>query len=341
MLTSLVSAMVLFICSLNGGGQEPPLVFERTVIDLGPVSDEQLVRQPFRFTYTGLRPGKLKFEHCHLCDPPEPDRAQYEPGQSGIVIVELQTQGRSGDAEVVSTVYADTQPRERVELRLRASIRPRVMVRGEAEELMALPRSKGGAVEVMIIGRRAGFEVKSVEAGSPFMEATLGAVTEVEDLGDKCRAYPVHVRLKPGLPLGKFSATLRAQTNEPSNPLVESPIQATVVGELMAEPESVFVGALAQRAAFAGWFVLSRRDGVPLWYGSVKLAAVPERQMPGMALDVEPGEFPGTLKVRVYGRAPEFSTEVATAFVDVSMEDETLRVPIRMAVRSGSPLRRR
>lgn len=85
-------------------------------------------------------------------------------------------------------------------------------------------------------------------------------------------------------------------------------------------------------------FVLARRSGLPLGFGSVKLAARPTRQMRPMAMDVEPGDEWGTLRVRVFGFAPPYAGTRIESDVLVTEEDDAgnvldeVRVVVRLQV---------
>jgi hypothetical protein len=321
------------------GDADPMLNFERTVIDLGAVSDEQPIRQPFKFIYTGMRTTKLSFDHCHFCPEPESDRPRYESGQSGFVILELATMGKYGDIQTTADVSIPGEADSHVSLQLKASVHPRIMIRPDALTLRDVSRTAGAEATLVFIGRKPDFEVQSVSTESPWVEAVLQPVRELEDLGDKCRAYDVKVRLKPGLPLGDFKAVVRAKSNDAVRPDVGSTIDAEVVGDLIPEPDHVTVGWMTPGQRFSTAFTLSTRSGRPLFYGSVKLAVEPGRGMGPIALDVEPGEQIGTLRVKVVGSAPPFATQRIEADVIVTEEDDQgrttdeMRVPIRMGVR--------
>ncbi len=326
-------------------GDGPSLTFERTIIDLGPVSDESVIRQPFTFVYSGLRRTKLAIEHCHFCPAPETDRPVYEPGQSGFVILELDPLGKHGDIQTTADVSIPGEPDSHVQLQLKAGVHPRFMVRPEFLTLRNVLRADGTDATVVFIGRKPGFEVKSVKTESPWVEAELMPVRELDDLGDACRAYDVKVHLKPGLPLGDFKAVVKAETNDTDRPVMGTTIGAEVVGDLTTDLDHVSVGWLTQRQRYAASFVVSTRSNRPLFYGSVRLEARPDRGMGPIALDVEPGDELGTLRVRVFGVAPQHPAQRIEADIVVTEEDasgkvvDEVTVPIRMGVRSNRILR--
>lgn len=323
----------------------PSLNFERTIIDLGPVSDETPIRQPFKFVYAGLRKTALRIEHCHFCPAPETDRPSYEPGQSGFVVLELDTMGKHGDIQTTADVSVPGEPDSHVQLQVKASVHPRYMVRPEFLTLRGVLHTDGADAAVVFVGRKPGFEVTSVNTESPWVEAELMPGRELEDLGDACRAYDVKVRLKPGLPLGDFKAVVKATTNDPDRPMMGTTIDAEVVGDLTTDLDHVSVGWLTPGQNYAASFVVSTRSSRPLFYGSVRLEARPDRGMGPVALDVEPGDELGTLRVRVFGVAPRHPTLRTEADIVVTEEDasgkvtDEVTVPIRMAVRSNRFLR--
>ncbi len=341
----------LIACLLSGTpsaiAAEPPLVFERTVIDLGPVPDDQPIKQPFKFVFAGQVPGKLRLEHCHFCPVPETDRPRYVPGQEGFVLLELTTQGKHGDAEANTTVSIDGVPGSSVPLLLKASVRPRIMVRPDFLKLADLPRDRGGDATMTIVSRRRDLEVRGVRTESPFVEASVGEPRDLDDLGDNCRAIPVNIRIKPGLPIGPFAALVQAETNDSVRPLIGCSIEADVVGDLSAFPPSASTGAMPSKP-FSTSFQLASRSGQFLWNGNVTLDFNPGPRMPACVLDVGPGHEIGTLEVRISGRAPpslaaRLDGEVLVTLLDTSgRQVEELRVPVRLTVRPlvAKPARR-
>lgn len=317
---------------------DPPLLFERTVIDLGPVSDEQPIRQPFKFVFAAQQPGRLRFEHCHFCPTPEADRPRYVPGQEGFVLLELTTQGKYGDAEANTTVSIDGVPGSSVRLLLKASVRPRIMVRPDFLVLPELPRDCGGEATMTIVSRRPDLEVHAVRSESALVEASIGESRELDDLGDRCRAIPIHIRIRPGAPLGRLRALIQAQTNDDRSPILACSLEADVVGELAAFPPAASTGTMPSRV-FSTSFTLRSRSGRFLWPGNVKLAFNPGPQMPACVLDALPGEEVGTLEVVISGRASSSLASRLDGEVIVSLEDdaartiEELRVPVRLTVR--------
>lgn len=312
---------------------QPALIFERTVVDLGPISDDAEVMQPFRFVYTGYRMTKLRFEQCSFCDQPETDRPKYEPGQSGLVMMKIDPRGRHG--EVSSQTQVAAEGGELVPLLLKASVRPRLMVRPDFLTLRDVPRQAGAEATMTVISRKADFAITTVKVESPWVEAVQDEARTIEDLGDQCVAVPVKVRLKPGLPLGRFKAVVTAETNDPQRPAAACTVEADVVGDLLATPPAASTGGLSPNDPFTVSFVLRRRSGLPLNFGDVKLAARPARQMRPLALDVEPGDEWGTLRVRVFGYAPPYGGTRIESEVVVTEEDAAgnVRDEVRVVVR--------
>lgn len=312
---------------------KPALVFERTVVDLGPISDDAEVMQPFKFVYTGFRMTKLRFEQCSFCDQPETDRPKYEPGQAGLVMMKIDPRGRHG--EVTSQTQVAAEGGDLVPLLLKASVRPRLMVRPDFLTLRDVPRQAGAEATMTVISRKADFAITALKVESPWVEAVQEEGREIEDLGDRCVAVPVKVRLKPGLPLGRFKAVVTAETNDPQRPTAACTVEAEVVGDLLATPPAASTGGLSPNDPFTVSFVINRRSGLPLNFGDVKIADKPARQMRPMAFDVEPGDEWGTLRVRVFGFAPPYAGTRIESDVMVTDEDAAgnVRDEVRVVVR--------
>lgn len=320
---------------------DPSVVFEQTFYHAGVVSDDQPLKHAFRFTNVSNRVVRLSVGRCHFCPPGETDKPEYKPGESGFVLMELTTMGRfgevQGDARV--TVSGGGDGDEPIELRLAADVRPPVYIQPSPLILGQVVQAQGLAEPVVLTGHMLGFTLGAVTTDSEWLAVETGPPQVKTDKGDPYTEHVLTVRVKPGVPRGEFTAKLTAATNDPARPSVQLTVRANVVGDLIAEPLAVGVGARRPRETFVGTFDLATRSGRPLFFGSVKLEAVPVKGITNLVVDAVPGKELGTLRVTVTGTTPPTMTAPFEQLIRVTVEgadgvvQDELAVPVRLSVR--------
>jgi hypothetical protein len=334
-----VTASVLCLALCSGGGAaagEPELLlFEQTRIDVGPVSDGEPVKRGFKFTNASGRAVRLSIAHCSFCPAPETDKAEYRPGESGLVILELPTMGKHGPDEANAEVGVAGAPGSNVRITLAAEVRPAVRVEPALLSIREVVRSRGMSETLTVTGRKAGFEIVRTEAATEWLELSVGPARTVEDLLEQCTAYDVTVRVRPGAPLGPFEGRFAVFTNDPRRERIAHGFSTLIVGELTAEPARVSLSARRPGSVFAAEFDLLMRSGGALWLGDVELEVKPINGVRSCVLDAVPGQGPGILRVTVTGLAPERVMPIFDMPVTVTLRatGEKVTVPVRVNVR--------
>lgn len=320
---------------------DPVVVFEQTFYHAGVVSDDQPLKHAFRFTNVSNRVVRLSVGRCHFCPPGETDKPEYKPGESGFVLLELTTMGRfgevQGDARV--TVSGGSGKEEPIELKIAADVRPPVYIQPSPLVLGEVVQAQGLSEPVVLTGHMLGFKLGEVTSDSDWLAAEVGPAQVKTDKGDPYTEHVLTVRVKPGVPRGEFTGKLSATTNDPSRPSVQLTVRANVVGDLVAEPLAVGIGARRPRETFVGTFDLGTRSGRPLFFGSVKLDAVAVKGVTNLVVDAVPGKDLGTLHVTVTGTTPPMMTAPFEQMIRVTVEgsdgavQDELAVPVRLSVR--------
>lgn len=314
------------------------LAIEQTRIDVGPVPDTEPIKRGFRFTNISQRTVKVAMKRCSFCPKPECDKEEIAPGESAVVIVELPTMGKHGDVEATADVSAAGVPSSNIRVTLAARVRPLVRIDPPMTSLAEIVQARGADAGVTVVGRQKDFAIKSVECDKPWVTATIGPARRVEDLGEMCAAYDVTYRFAPGAPLGEFTVKSRILTSDPRRDQVGYSIEGTVVGDLVARPDHVTLGAMRPGRVFRAEFELLNRSGDPLLPGMLTLEARPMHGVGSCVLDAVMGDEPGVLRVIVSGRLPDRALPIFDMPVIArrSSTGEEVPVPIRINVRDDA-----
>lgn len=328
-------------------GEHPLLNFPVTEIDLGPISDEQRISTPFRFTNISNKPVRLMLDGCHLCGLPTSDKPVYAPGESGTIFIDIDPIGRRGPVRgiggigVAGTTPGRATPEGLVQLLVKAEVRPLVWIDPPEMMVPELVRREARPLVFAVSGRSPDpsrpFEITEAASGSDHATLELSPPARVETADDRFTRYTVKLRLKPDAPLGPLALNVRLATTSDASPVLNYPISTTVRGDLAAEPDPVILGTLAPGDPFVGSFqVRSREPGVAL--GLTTLDVPAPGLSTGITLDARPAAGAATWTVVVRGIAPRREVmfdEVAIAVTATTAlgGEETILIPLRMAVR--------
>lgn len=319
--------------------QPDQLLFEQTRIDVGPVPDNEILRRGFKFVNGSARPVTLTITHCHFCPAPESDKSVYQPGESGVVVLELPTQGRYGDEEATADVGIAGAKDSSVRIVLAAKVRPIVRIEPPGIMLPEVVQKRGASETITVTGRGADFAITEIGTDSPWLSAIVGPLSEVEDLGETCRAYDVVLTLKPGLPLGDFRGGLIMRTNDPRRDQVGYSLEARVVGDLTSSRPHITLPPRRPGAVFTAEFDLMNRSGDPLWLSDVVLDVTPIQGVRDCVMDAVPGDAPGVVRVRVTGRSPDRAQPIFDMPIAAESRStgEKVAVGVRLNIRLDAP----
>jgi hypothetical protein len=128
----------------NAPGPAPHIKFDKLVHDFCDVSPDSVNDCNFGFTNTG--PGKLLITQTKgscKCTVPELSRKDYAPGESGKINVQFHVPAYQGPASQIVFVSSNDPNNARVELTVRAYVRPKVKVEPEQITLSLLAPNAG------------------------------------------------------------------------------------------------------------------------------------------------------------------------------------------------------
>lgn len=320
-----------------GAGASPPINFERTRIELGAISDFDKSTQTFAFVNTSSAPVRIEIGGCHFCGVPTSDKEVYQPGDRGIIFVEVNPAGRRGVMRAGGTVTVPGLEGFRVDLEVGAEVHPRVFVHPDDVRIREIVRPSGGETTFSICGRTGDFNVSKVGTDASWLTLTMAPVRVAEDMGDSCRCFDITARVGEGLPIGDHGAEVRIETSDAMVASRVVSMSVSVVSDAAAEPAQLMAQPTTPDAAFEERFVVRSRMGAPLRGASIDIL---ER---GLLQQLVVDAWPSArgLEVRVSGRTPARAINFTRALVGVRTlsadgQEELLAVPIGASVRAAA-----
>ncbi len=316
--------------------------FTQTLFQLGAISDDQTQLHAFSFVNTSDRTVRLGMSYCHFCTPPVLDKDVVKPGESGMVVLELNPAGRRGAMQTSATLYEEGRPTTAVTVEFKAEVCPRVWV----EPVNMFPRivkDVGAAATFSVMGRTADFKVLRIEADEPIEGADIGETKIIEDCGAPARTQSVTVHFPKDAPLGPWGARLKVITNDPEgNPKLIT-VDGTVVGRVGYEPVNIAI-RLDPAQAFVKTFeiVSDEMFGGPILLDSLDILARDETG--NLVLDATPTVNPSRVRVTISGTAPARPRQSVDIRLEVVARTlgsggvETITVPVLLIV-SGTTAR--
>lgn len=313
-----------------------PIVFERTHLDIGFVSDFDEPVHTFKFTNVSKKPVRLRIDGCHFCGIPKTDKDVYQPGESGVVIVEVHTRNKGGLIRAGGIVAVEGHEGMTIPLEIKAIVRQRVAVDQDQVYMRNVIAGMGARARLEVTGRETGFKVTSVKGSDDSIAIALREPEEHETTDDKWRSQVIDIASSPALAEGNYQPEITILTNDARVPEIRVTVNITVVGHIGADPSRVNVGLLYTDEPFAQTFRVESRWGVPI---QIEEIDVPTPGLFGeIALDYRPGPANMWTTVTVVGRTsrrPIQFTEavIRVTTVDVNGRRDRVQVPLGGSVR--------
>lgn len=315
---------------------EAPLAFETTSIDLGPIPDTQSITRAFRFTNVSKQVARLVIGGCHHCGVPTSDKPAYKPGESGVIIVELNPAGRRGEIRAGGNVRVEGVTGYSVSIDLLAEVRPRVWFDPEPGAFPATVRGVGGTVKYQVSGREPGFHIERASVSGEHWHVSVSDPEKAGTPDDPWITQTLTLSVDPAAPTGPLAGLLSVTMADPFMPARTFALSTDIGGDAVAQPDPVMLGNVPAGSAFAARFHVKSRRDQPVQVLDVEVAD--SGQCTSVAVDLVPASDLHGWTVRVTGYAPTRrinSTDVVVALRSVGADGqpETLRFNTRLSVR--------
>jgi hypothetical protein len=225
-------------------GDRGRMAFGDSLHDFGSVYRGETLTYRFAFTNTGKGPVTIQGVHAACgCTAVEVAKGkQYQPGESGVVEVKLDTTDFEGALQKAVVVMSNERLTPDRTLTLKA------FVKSEVEAMPPLADfgevvAKDGAVKTVRIKPLGGFKlaVKDVEYNSAIFDVTTAPSK------DTAGEWTLEIRLKPNLAPGFLKEQLIVRNNSAHLAEMPLPVRALIKGQIEFSPQYVEFGAIAPR----------------------------------------------------------------------------------------------
>lgn len=325
---------------------EFPLIFDMPEIDLGEVSDAADVSHAFSFVNAGTRTVRVELRNfCHHCEEPQIMPSLVNPGQSGVVIVDIKTTGKVGIVRGSATVGVQGMTIPTIDLQVTATVVPDASFDPPMLQIGEVELGKSASGSTSLIVRTPGATIASSEVSSDDFSLELGQPAEFKlgDSGQIGTRIPVKVVAKPSLQPGYHVGEIRLRTA--GGQTISLPVNVQVLPSLKATPADAGLGRLTGGQEFSTTITVASRDGMPVrlvsaGFGEPQVytqGAVPEpmTKLNDLKMSVLVEEPYQVAKVTVSGYAPMSAGgyEFVLYLRGRQGPSDLLEVPIRFRVK--------
>lgn len=218
--------------------ERPALVFPTHLVNLGTVPAMPVVGAKFRFTNRGRQPVRIveAKPSCGCLSPRLPKR-QYAPGESGVLILPVQTPNQSPGPHTyyVTLRYTDPHPRETVLIFKVVLPEKQVTVSPPALAVYQLSGKQETSRTLRVFDYpRTGLKLTGVRCDSPFASVQLGHST-VDEAGHP--QHDVLVKVQAKVPPGRHRGVISISTSHPRYRVIKVPMLIVGPSDPLQPPE--------------------------------------------------------------------------------------------------------
>ena len=214
--------------------ERPALVFHTHLVNLGTAPAMPVVGAKFRFTNRGKQTVRIvEAKPSCGCLTPRLAKRQYAPGESGVLILPVQTPNQSPGPHTyyVTLRYTDPHPRETVLMFKVVLPEKQVTVSPPALAVYQLSGKQETTRTLHVFDYpRTGLKLTGVRCDSPLASVQLGHRT-IDEAGHPQHDVLVTVRAK--VPPGRHRGVISITTNHPRYRVIKVPLM--IVGPPAAQ----------------------------------------------------------------------------------------------------------
>jgi hypothetical protein len=303
-------------------GPQPVVSVDTESHDFGVVERNHVVEHSFVFTNRGQGPLELKSggTTCLKCTVSKIPESAIPPGKTANVVVEYNASIDSPQFRQSATILTNDPGQPRVVLTVTGKVASSVSITPHDLVLSKVTANTSESATARVVSYLTDeFKIESFAWSDPesasFFDVKMAAVPVAELTEPHAKAgYDVTVTVKPGLPLGTFRQKLTLNTDLPSAPTLQVPVEGTVISDITISG--------------SGW---DREHGV-LVLGVVRSAEGIRRNLSILVH----GEHRHDLKISVGKCEPDFLRVSLGEPVDVN-GGAVVRIPLSVEVPPGAP----
>lgn len=242
---SLATAAALILSAPTPAATWAEAMFEELARDFGSVPRGPMLTHPYRLTNnTGQTVRITSVRVSCGCTSATALQGVLAPGQSSVVMAQMDTTRFIGPKTVTIYVQFD-QPRwEEVRLSISANSRTDIAVTPDTLAFGPVPKGTGPA-RTTTVTLAGGTQLVSVAAESNYVQ--LSAKPSRNTGYDV--AYEVTATLRPDTPVGKWYTDVWLNTNNSGSPRIRVPLTVDVEPALNLSPSTAAFGAVTMNAA--------------------------------------------------------------------------------------------
>jgi len=218
--------------------QGPRIACDEPNFDFGTVDNQTTVEHTFVIKNTGDTTLEItQVKPACGCTVAEMTEKMVPPGGESHVTAKLSLQGRSGLQSKAITIFSNDPQNPQFRVSINGTAAQSIQI--APERLMFGQVGPGQTAEQFIdISGLAPepFHITAVEPSG----AELAATSEVQEEGKK---YRISVKLTGPTQVGPYNGNLRLGTDNPSRPVIDIPIIANIVGEIIYAPAELPIPA--------------------------------------------------------------------------------------------------
>lgn len=250
-------------------GPAPKLVLHRNAVDFGQILDDKVTEfQEVPFTNEGE--GTLIIKDLRAscgCTVGQLDKRVYEPGESGIILVQFKPQGKSNLVRQTVTLTTNDPSLSNFETQIsvQAFVMPIVRVEPGIVNMGVLRKGEFVSNIFSVIGLSPDFEVVGVEVigGLGMSAEVLGRERVSSDEGREGWKVEVEVLSDGSAKPGVIRGHIRIYTNDARRESVSVNLQGQVLGDIAVSEPQVRFGSLDMNETFERSLRVESRSRTP------------------------------------------------------------------------------
>ena len=204
--------------------EQPSLVFNQYLVNLGTVPPDEYVHARFVFQNKGTRPVTVSdLKPSCGCLNPRLEKRIYEPGESGEFFVRVSTANEQpGPQEYfVDVNYNDGQPRT-TRTTFKVTL-PKLSVTVAPKAIIFYQLSEGETTREVVVTDRRNRTLTPLDVGCEPMLAKA-KTSDINDLGDGRRELRLKVTVSGKAAPGRQHAMITMTTDDPVFPVIRVPV---------------------------------------------------------------------------------------------------------------------
>lgn len=317
------------------------ITFDTLSINLGKVSDLEIVPFEYHFTNTGtetLIVEKVK-SGCR-CTVAELDKKEYAPGESGVIKASYNPTFRRGKETKFIDVLSNDGEKAFLKLIMNVEVDPVVKIPDSTLVLNDVIYKKGTSATFLLTTKMKKIEIKNLDISGPYLSwKILKEETAEKPDGSKQIEITIELTIDPDAPMEPFRRAIEAHMllTDQNDQIIEHQVNfsviARIIGDIKVNPSRVAVGRTTPHTEFTKTAMLTSLTGTEFKITDIKhvhgnLSTDPGEKHHATEIEISyeilsmPG-IPSMYKVTIHGYSPtELGPFYGTVIVKTNIDEQ-------------------